>query len=58
MKKYISAHIVASHESATFLEKLNEVITHFQDAGLNVEIQYSVNNIQLTALVSAYEEIK
>ena len=58
MKKYISAHIVASYDSAIFLNKLNEVISHFQDAGLNVEIQYSANNTQLTALVSAYEEIK
>lgn len=57
MKRYISAHIVTAHDSDTFLVKLNETITFFQDSGLNVEIQYSVNNIQLTALVSAYEEV-
>lgn len=56
MKKYISAHIVAAFDSGTFLEKLNEVITHFQDSGLEVEIQYSTTNVQLTALVSAYKE--
>ena len=57
MKKYISAHIVAAFDSGTFLEKLNEVIAHFQDSGLEVEIQYSTTNTQLTALVSAYEEV-
>ena len=56
MKKYISAHIVVASDSGRFLAKLNEVITHFQDSGLEVEIQYSATNAQLTALVSAYEE--
>ena len=57
MKKYVSAHIVAAFDSKIFLEKLNEVIAHFQDSGLEVEIQYSATNTQLTALVSAYEEV-
>lgn len=57
MKKYISAHIVAAYDSGTFLEKLNEVIAHFQDSNLEVEIQYSTTNSQLTALVSAYTEV-
>ena len=57
MKKYISAHSVAAYDSGLFLEKLNEVIAHFQDSGLEVEIQYSTTNAQLTALVSAYEEV-
>ena len=56
-KRYVSAHVVAAFDSGTFLEKLNEVIAHFQDSGLEVEIQYSTTNAQLTALVSAYEEV-
>ena len=56
MKKYVSAHIVASYDSGDFLKKLNEAISHFQDSELEVEIQYSINNTQLTALVSAYTE--
>lgn len=57
MRKYVSAHIVAAYDSAVFLEKLNEVIAHFQESGLGVEIQYSATNSQLTALVSAYMEV-
>ena len=57
MKKYISAHIVASFDSGDFLKKLNEVINHFQESDLEVEIQYSINNQQFTALVSAYTEV-
>lgn len=57
MKKYVSAHIVASYDSGDFLKKLNEAISHFQDSELEVEIQYSINNTQPTALVSAYTEI-
>ena len=57
MKKYISAHIIAAYDSEVFLVQLNEVISHFQDSGLEVEIQYSTTNTQLTALVSAYEEV-
>lgn len=56
MKKYVSAHIVAASDSAVFLHKLDEVISHFQDAGLEVDIQYSATPAQLTALVSAYKE--
>ena len=57
MKKYVSAHVVAAYDSNVFLNKLNEVITHFQDSNLGVEIQYSATNSQLTALVSAYMEV-
>lgn len=57
MRKYVSAHIVAAYNSTVFLAKLNEAITHFQESGLLVEIQYSATNSQLTALVSAYTEV-
>ena len=57
MKKYISIHMVTGFDTETFLSKLNEAITHFQKSGLQVDIQYATTNAQLTALVSAYEEI-
>ena len=55
MKKYVSLHVVAASNSATFLDKLNEAVGHFQDSGLEVEIQYSTTPTQLTALVCAYK---
>lgn len=55
MKKYVSLHVVAASNSATFLDKLNEAVGHFQDSGLEVEIQYSTTPAQLTALVCAYK---
>ena len=58
MKKFVSAHVVASFDSGEFLKKLSEVIDYFQNDNLIVEVQYSATSNQLTALVMAYTYVE
>ena len=55
---YYEIHMIANTDGDTFNELITNQISEWQNEGYYVEVQFSANNNQATALLLKYKEKK